>query len=230
MFLHRMIIVITLVAFICLPALAEEPAKFEDVTFYPVDQGPYIESLKDFREKLREIVKNKDANSLLPLVKDDIRFTFGMENGKEEFIKFWELKNPQKTERNEEFWAILNKILNYGGAFSDENSFAAPYYYSSWPETFNEFEYLAVIGEHVNYYKKEGNTLKPAGTATYKIVKNVNESPVKHNNLDYTGVYLPSGQKVYINEYYLGCPVGYRAIFFKQKDNTWMMEVFIAGD
>jgi hypothetical protein len=205
--------------------------KFEAVTFYPLDQGQYIEDFKDFREGLQEIVKNKDVVALKQIIAPDVHHSFGMDGtGIKSFLTSWELDKSQPTEQNEQFWRIFEKILKYGGAFSESDVFMAPYYYSSWPEGFDAYEYGTVIGENVNIYKNSSDILTPIGTLTYKIIKFDYNDTVDFNNKKYLGVFLPTGEKVYINDYYAASPIGYRAIFTKNKENHWKMTVFVAGD
>ena len=215
---------------------AEETVKFDDQLLFPTDQGIYIESFKKFRESLLEAIKNKDADAVLAVTSPDIRYTFGLNKKKTGFIKHWELKNGQDPERTEQFWDEFEKVLKYGGAFDDLNSFSAPYYFANWPEKFDAYCFGTVIGEGVNIYQKTDEGLKPAGTLTYNIIKRPdshhgdNNNPLIHNEKAYIPVILSSGKKVYIYEYYVGYPIGYRAIFVRGKDGKWMMNVFIAGD
>jgi hypothetical protein len=223
------ILFITMFA-ICIPAKAEKPATFEDVTLYPVDQGQYIESFRDFRKNLLEIAENKDLEALDPFIDRNINFTFGPGQGYQDFLKFWDLKPGHKTSRSETFWKEFKRVLKYGGSFVGEDMFAAPYYYSVWPDNFDSYTFGVIIGEDVNIYTRKGDTLMPAGTVTYKIVKPVYGESLKYNDLEYIGVNLSDGRQVYVYKYFAGRPIDCRAVFEKDKNAKWRLITFISGD
>lgn len=222
--------VFTVLSFISLPVIAKDFVMFQDKTFYPVDQGLYIKNFNDFRDNLFEIIEKKDVDALKPIIADDIKFTFGIQSGKKAFFEYWKLKQGENSEKSDEFWAEFKKVLKYGGTFSGEDEFQAPYYSSAWPDDFDAFLFGAVIGENVRAYKKAGDSLEPFKTVTYQIVKYDEHQTVKFNDREYNCVYLSSGEKVYINAYYIGTPIGYRASFIKDPNNKWIMTIFIAGD
>lgn len=215
---------------ISLPVMAKDQVTFKDTTFYPVDQGKYRENFKNFRDNLFKIIENKDVEALKPIIDDDISFTFGIQKGKKDFFEYWELKQDENSEKSDEFWAELKKVITYGGTFSGEKEFQAPYYSSLWPEEFDAFHFGTVIGEDVRAYKETEDGYKPVKSVTYKVVKYDVYKTFNFNDREYNRVYLSNGEKVYISKYYIGSPIGYRASFNKNSNNKWIMTIFIAGD
>lgn len=223
--------VITIFLSLSAPVLANET--YETRRFYPLDQGRYIANFNDFRVHLVDIVEQKNTEKLLEIIPKDIHFSFGAETGKDAFIKSWELDKSEKTKRNEQLWYELKKVLDRGGAFYSKDTFEAPYYYAKWPTGYDAYSFATVLGENVNIYSYTGNTLQPIETLTYNIVKmdmTPGWEPIYQNGHKYMRIMLPNGKKAYISDYYLGSPIGFRAIFSKNNSNQWKMTVFIAGD
>ncbi|MGD9581864.1 MAG: hypothetical protein AB7V50_10860 [Vampirovibrionia bacterium] len=214
-----------------LPVFAEKTNNYNEKTFYPVDQGIYVESFKSFRDNLNKIIYEKDFDAFEPIIAEDITFTFGDKKGKKAFIDDWQLNHSAETERNQEFWDTLKKLLKYGGTFIADKEFHCPYYSAVWPDTYDPYLFGAVLGEDVRTYKKDDNgKLNFYKAISYQLVKLNDHIIEKYNGRDYYRIFLPSGEEVYINKYYVGSPIGYRASFIQDSNNKWQMRLFINGD
>lgn len=197
-------------------------------TLRPIDEATRVQSFYEFRAKLREIVKKRDADALLDRVHDSIEFSFGADaSGKPAFVKNWGLKtNPAKSA----LWRELAQVLAEGAVYEGEQEFTAPYYYSKWPEAFDAFEYMLVHGEKVPVRKEAKASAPVVESVSYLIVK----AP-EGEGKGFTAVELPNGKKGFVETKSLRSPVGYRAIFLFVKDKTslggrWLLKTFIAGD
>jgi hypothetical protein len=62
---------------------------------HPVDEGPRSPHFLKFRARLQSIVTARDVAGLLGIVHPDIRNTFGGDDGKEAFVRLWELKTQK---------------------------------------------------------------------------------------------------------------------------------------
>ena len=76
----------------------------------PVDEAPLDTSFFLFREGLLSFIENRDIFSLIQHVDEDIKCSFGAENGVPGFIKIWGLDTPAKTQTSE-LWPTLKKVL-----------------------------------------------------------------------------------------------------------------------
>lgn len=212
------------------PAPAPVPASAESTILRPIDEATRVQSFYEFRTKLREIVRKRDADALLDRVHDSIEFSFGADaSGKPAFVKNWGLKtNPAKSA----LWRELGQVLAEGAVFGNEQMFTAPYYYSKWPEQFDAFEYMLVHGEKIPVRKEAKAAAPVLESVSYLIVK----APEGEGKRDgFTTVELPGGKKGFVETKFLRSPVGYRAIFLFVKDKTslggrWLLKTFIAGD
>ena len=113
----------------------------------PVDEAPVDTVFFLFREKLLDIIRQKDLVALLSNMKDNAKVSFGdPQEGPAGFVEIWGLDTPAKA-KNSEVWKHLENALNLGGQFRDKRStFIAPYVYSSFPDDYDAFEYHVITG------------------------------------------------------------------------------------
>lgn len=186
----------------------------------PVDAAAKDPSFLAFRTQLLKIIERKDAKALLAVVNKDIKASFGMENGIEDFKTMWGLNKPATSQ----LWAELSKVVTMGGSFSNKTTFVAPYVFSEWPENQDAFENWAVIANNVNIRAKPSTRAAVLKKVSYEIL------PIEFSeNKQWVTVKLDQGKKGYIASQYIRSSVDYRAFFEKIK-GSWQMTVFIAGD
>ena len=110
----------------------------------PVDEANQRADFFGFREKLQQRIATRDVAALLGIVHPDIKTTFGDDNGIDAFKRLWRL-----DQRDSELWRELGAVLALGGTFEGSDAFVAPYVFSRWPDNFDAFDHVAVVGSKV---------------------------------------------------------------------------------
>lgn len=173
-------------------------------------------------------MKTRDRKFILSILDRNIKNSFGGDGGIEEFRSMWKF-----DEQETPLWQELERLLNQGGQFTQEDysMFWAPYVATvSWPrELKDEYDYL-VTGENVNLRAEPYLTAKIITRLSYDIVK---RNPLNNEDVEkgLKWVYITTidGQSGYIYSHYLRSPSDYRACFEKV-NGGWKMTVLIAGD
>lgn len=187
----------------------------------PVDEGASHPDFFTFRAHLQAALARHDAEAVLAAINPDIRNSFGGEGGIEEFRQSWELDKP--TSR---LWETLATVLALGGTFEGEDSFTAPYVFSSWPEEMDSFSYLAILGKGVRVHAEPGSGSATITRLSYDIVEVGEASPPEG---DWVQVLLPDGTAGYVARQYARSPIDYRALF-NYTDGQWSLSALVAGD
>jgi hypothetical protein len=210
----------------------EESTEREIVKVEIKDDSSKDPELKTFMEKLKEIVALKDREGLLKMTSDNIHFSFGADGGKEGFIKKWGLdKAPEQSH----IWKELNDALSFGGTLSDGNLFTAPSIFMSFPEGYDHFQYGAILGENVNVREKPSTNSKSIMKLSYEVVEMPGEFLEETLEIDgeqyrWVKIRTLDGTSGYVAEKYVRNPVDYRVGVEQQKDGSWEIVFFIAGD
>jgi hypothetical protein len=176
----------------------------------PIDEGPRDASFVAYRAKLLAAARSRDSEAFLKGVDPKIRTSFGGGGG----VK--DLNLPK-------LWPEIEQILTLGGSFR-EGMFWAPYVYSTWPESVDAFQHLAVIAADVPLRESPSATAKTIATLSYDIVKRVPGNPGGWHQVE-----TLAGQKGWVEGRHVRSPVGYRAGFMKQ-GGEWKMLALVAGD
>ncbi len=188
----------------------------------PVDEAPKNPSFLAFRTRLLEIVKRQDAAALEPIIDPHITYTYGGgEPGWKGFRQYWKLDQP-----GSELWPLLEHVLNHGGGFQKDGSFAAPYVTAIWPDDLEPYGYGAIMGEHVRVRARPAADAPVVGELSYDLVV---VDRKKRWTKGWVPVQLAGGGTGYVSARYFSSPVDYRA-YFSQKSGQWRMTVFVAGD
>src|ERR1051325_3734731 len=93
-----------------LAGLAAAPAHGRSLP--PRDECAADASFAAFRARLLDIVARHDGPALLALTADDIRHSFGDDNGKQAFVRSWNLAEPDSSG----LWPLLAGVLASGCA------------------------------------------------------------------------------------------------------------------
>ncbi|MDQ4123810.1 MAG: SH3 domain-containing protein [Acidobacteriota bacterium] len=196
-----------------------------------VDEAAKDKSFSDFRQKLLDAVKMRDAKFVLSILDPKIQNNFGGGAGIADFKKTWKINN-----RNSPFWDEMLTVLSNGGKFMDKErqTFGAPYLYAQpLPDNLDVFEYAAIFGENVNLRQQPNANSPIIATLSYNVVvpdfdRSIQDKS-KVNEYHWVWVETLGGKKGYVAGQFVRSPIDYRAVFEK-KNGKWKMTAFIAGD
>jgi hypothetical protein len=204
---------------------------------YPADAAPSDTAFFVFRERLREIVGQKDIFKLLENVDENIKISFGDEHGLQAFINMWELDSPDKVVTSS-LWSTLDEVLALGGTFSSYGNniryFEAPYLDQCMPATADPYEQGAIIGAGVRLRSGPGLNTKIIATLSYDVVKFIEETPITETvggeTHPWIKVALMDGTEGFLFGKFYRSPIDFRAGFEQKKDGQWKMVRLLAGD
>ncbi|MBF9252043.1 hypothetical protein I2I11_01925 [Pontibacter sp. 172403-2] len=190
-------------------------------------------SLQAYLRELELAVQQQDASKLLTLLDPNIATGFDGSGGLEGFKERW---NP--AAKGSELWPLLHQMLELGGTpmqQGDSSNFALPYVYSAWPDSLDAFTYSAVVHDGA-ILRAEPAVSAAAVCALGRVILKVDYSksyPQQDTVREKEWWYVasPDGQlRGYLHKSDLYSPVGYRAIFNKNKQGQWLMTALVSGD
>lgn len=211
---------------------------FEVGKVNPADEAPRDTAFFLFRESLKEIVANKDIFALLPHVSEDIKASFGEDNGLQGFIRMWELDSPEKVPLSN-LWSELGAVLALGGQFEDYGNdrgkyFVAPYLEPCWPATVEPYEYGVVIGAGVRLRSSPGLSTKIIKTLSHDLVKYIETTPtyetIGGESHPWIKVALADGTEGFLYGKFYRSPLDVRAGFQQDETGSWKLVTLVAGD
>ncbi len=224
--MNRRIIIIISLTFSLFGCLANISAQERYVR--PVDEGAKDKSFSAFRAKLIEAVNNHDKKYVLGVLDQNIKSSFGGDNGISDFKQLWEIDNSKSK-----LWEELLTALTNGGVFLDKNTFTAPYTFKTFPEDLGAFEHQVIFGNNVNLRAKPDLSAEIISQLSYNVVKVDLENSVgkksEEQNYSWLKVETLGGKKGFVSAEYVRSPIDYRAIFTKE-NGKWKMTAFVAGD
>ncbi len=187
----------------------------------PYDEGDRNPSFAEFRRRLVDIVRRKDAPALLRLLDPAIRNSFGGDGGVAEFRDMW-----RPEQQSSEVWKELAQILAMGGSFREGgNQFWAPYVHSRWPDLDGYF-HLAVIGSGVALRSQSSATAPVLARLSFDIVK---VTPDGYRPESPWWKVSCGGRTGYVLRTEARSPIDFRA-GFEKKAGRWVITYLIAGD
>ena len=186
----------------------------------PADEAVRDPEFFAFRAQLQAAVARHDAEAVLAAADPKIRTSFGTGGGIDELRKQWKLPSA-----GSKLWDELGTVLAFGGAFQGTGLFSAPYVFARWPEPFDSFEHVAVLGTNVRVRAEPGPNGKILASLSFDVVKLA--APAADS--EWTKVKLRDGRTGYVSSRYVRSPVDYRALFNKV-GGRWRMTAFVAGD
>ena len=190
----------------------------------PVDEAAQDPAFFVFRARLLEAVSKKDSSYLLTVVSPSIQNGFGGDNGIAEFRKGWK---PERADS--ELWPTLARILSQGGSFQDKDTFAAPYYFSRFPEKYDAFEHGVIVGENVRVRQQPSTDGQIVASLSFDVIKVNDWAARKSGTQNWIQVELTGGGRGYVAEDFIRSPIGYRAIFTR-KGGRWELTALVSGD
>lgn len=211
---------------------------FRKFILMPADDTVKDKNLMKFITEFRQAIKDKNIVFLKKYTSENIIWSFGDESGSmKNFLKSYGLDSVSYKESV--FWQEMDRILSLGGIYynGEKTSIAFPYIFVNFPvEDYDSYTYAAVTGKNVNVRKNPDINSPVVDTISYEIVKVLNNPSYdvkKEIIASKTGVWVnvktSSGNEGYVFSYYLHSPIGYRAVFEKEK-GKWMLRLFISGD
>lgn len=178
----------------------------------------------EFLAELETAIARKDMAFLDRIVPEDIRFSFGAENGKSAFLAEWELDTAAQTSP---FWDELTQALQLNGYVEGENVIF-PCTFKALPEDnwmyaenpqLDGYSYAVVTDRNASLKDNNGEVFRPLVYGeTLLRVDGSQTRFLTHDGLEGT-----------VEESAIRNPVDYRA-FFRKEGETWTMPLFIAGD
>lgn len=207
-------------------------AILEKGKLYPEDGAPLDTSFLIYRGELLKAVRQKDFLSLLPMIDNNIKCSFGDCQGKAGFAELWQLDDPEKV-ASSEVWSILEKVLTEGGAFDGDHRFVVPYIFANWPASYDAFEYGLIAGGGVRMRAGSDLGSKILKTLSHDIVKILDtqgkEETIGGETFPWIKVETLDGVSGYVWGKFVASSVDFRAGFEKDEEG-WGMTFFVAGD
>ena len=184
-----------------------------------VDEASRRPDFVAFRQQLRSAIARRDVQAVLRVVDPQIKLGFGGDDGVDAL--------KRKLESTEtDVWQELDEVLELGGTFEGSDTFVAPYVFSRWPDQFDSFEHVAVIGSSVRIRAKPALSAPVVATVSFAILK---LGPDGYSDEPWIGVRLSDGRAGFVDAKLARSPIDYRAAF-KFEDGRWRMIFFAAGD
>lgn len=191
------------------------------VRLLPIDESNSDSSFVLFKNRLMNALIEKDVNFITSMLDDNIIVSFGGDDGKKDFLNYWELNSS-----NSEFWHEMRTCLDLGGTLDnyEEKMFVFPYIHSRWPAEFEAFEFGAAINPNVELKSKPDPASKTISVFHYDIVKLIEPS-----GEEWFEVKAQDGTIGYVKENEVRSPLDYRSGFVKM-NGEWKMVFFVEGD
>lgn len=202
-----------------------------------VDQAKPGSDFFEFRERLRQAVRERDAAFVRRVAAPDIKLSFGPS---------LTLTKLNIDSPNAMIWQYLERAIGTGCA---TQPLAAANQPSRWicPHAFlapdhdrsvDAFESIVIVGKSVNVRAAPSTSSPVVGTVSNEVLR-VDQAAQSgkpeaffkaiETNAGWKAVILPDGKRGYVSSRYAFSPIGYRAAFVKH-NGQWQMTLFLAGD
>lgn len=192
-------------------------------------------ALVEFVCKLQYAVFKKDTDHLLSLLDNNIKNSFGGEDGIEEFKTIWRLDSP-----NSPVWFYLSKLISLGGTFqvnSDDSltHFVFPYVFQlELPDTVDYWTAMVITEDKTDVRENPGATSEILGQLSYGIVyvRDKKYSPPFENAEEKKWYHITTLDKKlsgFVSAECVWSPAGYR-MFLQKESNKWKIVSLISGD
>ena len=198
----------------------------------PVDEGPSDTVFFVYREAMLQTIAQKNEFKLLEIVDDNVQVDVGGNRGIAAFVENWKLHTQKDSSA---LWAILKNVLEQGGAFSaDRQRFTAPYYTATFPDAYDANTFGVITGEGVRVRAQPNLNSQILKTISYDVLPVLDWSgqpeTIGNETHPWVKIKLNDGKEGYVYGKFIGSPLGYRAIFTRQPNGSWLMTAFNEGD
>lgn len=193
-----------------------------------VDQAQSSRDFFQFRQRLRQAVRDRNAGFIRSIVTPHTKLSFGGSLTLDDL----DIDNPKAP-----IWLGMEKAFSVGCAKASGSAgtptWVCPHVFQVWPDNLDPFNYVAILGKNVNIRSQASINSPAVAVLSNEVVK---LAPLQRkvqldlNNLhDWSFVILPNGRRGYVLNRYVYSPVGYRG-FFEKIGKDWKMNFFVAGD
>jgi hypothetical protein len=187
----------------------------------PRDECLFIDGYFDFRQKLEDIIRKRDAPALAALTDDNISWSFGGGEGKQNFLKEWQFSKGAAAT----IWPEFDKIIRLGCGKSDPG-IVFPY---SFTVDFGTGDagagFGTIIGNGVNMRSAPAPTAPVIAKLNWDIIETIDQT----GEGAWTKVKTSDGRTGFVKTEFTRGALDYRA-GFERKGGKWTMTYFIAGD
>lgn len=238
------------------------PSRSPGITFFQGAYPPKPLTLVDavepgsdffkFRERLRQAVRDRDADYIRSIASSPIKLGFGVGPTEIDALK---IDHPDAP-----FWKQLEKAIATGCADSNQlynnsssktESWVCPHVFAA-SATIDRQEFpgeafaweVFIIGQDVPIRAEARSDAALIGTlsqeralldgeriARFKqpSANTTTQEPEWYSTEGWTPILMPTGQRGYVENRYLYDVLGYRA-FFSNQNGKWQLDAFVAGD
>jgi hypothetical protein len=194
------------------------PTPFAKGRFAPRDDCGELEGAPDFRNRLAEAVRLRDANAVVALAADDIQLDFGGGAGAAEFKK-------RLTDPEGDLWEQLDTLLTLGCAANDEGGLTIPWIFDQDIGDADPYSSMLVMGVDEPVHATANPSSEETGKVSWDLVEVVDYQPDSPLN----EVKLADGTTGFIATDKLRAVIDYR-LLASRRNGQWSITSFIAGD
>lgn len=188
-----------------------------------VDEGAADKQFSTFRSNMLRAIAVGNNEYIESRITDDIKWSFGVENGKQSFLQHWN----ESPEGWDGFLRELKLVLSLGGGFQ-HGGFWAPYTHAFWPDVSEEDYNAVAVRLDARVYEAPRDDAQAIARLNYEMVKIEYPTDGTTPPPGWTPI-MHNGKQAWMRDRDVRTPYSYRAGFEKQ-NGSYYMTVFIAGD
>lgn len=194
----------------------------------PADEAPRDAALMRVRAAVLKAIEAKNFAQLQPHVSPRIQLDFGGGAG-------IPLMRKRFTAKGSPLWEELRWVLENGGRFQKDGSFAAPYLHTMETGGLDPYEAGGIVADKVVARaapRADAPEVATLGREVVKVTdwKGDDKSPSPfYKRTDWVKIELSGKREAWIEAKYVRSVADYRA-GFEKKGGAWKMTFFLAGD
>jgi hypothetical protein len=214
---------LTFSAMLALAAVMADRAGAAEYPARPKDECLHVPGYIELRNAVEDLVKRRDAKALEKLIHPSIALEIGGKEGKEEFLRAWQLQKGAASP----IWAQLDPLLRLGCHAESDRQVMMPHMTILDPHWTADrtSEKALILGEQVSLRASPEKNSQPRGLLSWEFVKlgEVGIAP------DWTFVTTKGGKSGFVRSSYLRAYLDYGIGFIRQGD-SWFMNIMQSGD
>lgn len=196
----------------------------------PVDELHKNPNLQKIIKRIKNAVDEKNTDSLLHYISDDIRITYDKLENQPDFKAFWKLSEESDTS---EIWAILDNVLKLSGTFYQKDQFFIPYTFSHFPAEYNPYEFGVITKENTLMRAEANEASAEIGKLTYEIVRIMPQKQLlKAKKQENTGSWMKikrQNEEIgYVRKKHISRPTDYR-LGLQERNGQWKIHFLLHG-
>ena len=195
-----------------------QPTPFAKGEWAPRDECNAVEGAGEFRVRLAEAVRLRDADALVALAADDVMLDFGGGAGADELKS--RLSDPQYK-----LWEELDELLQLGCAANEEGGITMPWLWAQDTGIDDPYVTLLVTGEDVEVKTQPRASAERLDVVSWDLVEAESYNP----DAAYQEIKVADGGTGFIDTEHLRSVIDYRLIA-SSRNGKWSITSFIAGD